>query len=47
MTSKQRQAAEKKRKTQEKASSINNLTNILTEMVKTNLQIKLINMIDK
>ena len=47
MTSKQRQAAEKKRKAQEKASSINNLTNILTEMVKINLQIKLIDMIDK
>ncbi len=47
MTSKQRQAAEKKRKTQEKALSINNLTNMLTEMVKTNLQMKFIDMIDK
>ncbi len=47
MTSKQRQAAEKKRKTQEKTWFINNLTNILTEMVKTNLQIKLTDIINK
>ena len=31
---------------QEKASSINNLTNTLTEMTKANLQIKLINIIN-